>query len=104
MQKVSANTGVGRQFKDIFELGVPAFREFYYYGVFVWKFLWKGFYKPWHIIPAPTVANAKATRNMYRLDAAKAICAEMAGLVWGDDCEINVSIKGREATEADDST
>lgn len=102
VQKVSANTGVGRQFKDIFELGVPAFREFYYYGVFVWKFLWKGFYKPWHIIPAPTVANAKATRNMYRLDAAKAICAEMAGLVWGDDCEINVSIKGREATEADD--
>lgn len=101
MQKVSANTGVGRQFKDIFELGVPAFREFYYYGVFIWKFIWKGFYKPWHVIPAPTIADAKGVRNLYRLDAAKAICAEMAGLVWGDDCSIDVSIKGRDEKTED---
>lgn len=100
LQKMGAESGIAREYKDIFELGdVPAFNQFYNFGIFVWKFLYRGFYKPWHLIPAPTVQDEKATRQIYRLNAAKAVCAEMASLVWGEECEINVSIKGRESTD-----
>lgn len=100
LQKGAAETGIARSYKDVFELGgVPAFNEFYNFGIFIWKMLYRGYYKPWHLIPAPTVQNAKAERQVYRLNAAKAVCAEMAGLVWGEECEVNVSIKGRESTE-----
>ena len=100
MQKSLAGTGLAREFKSVFELGgVPAFQQFYDFGVFLWKLLWKGFYKPWHVIPAPTVAEPDAKRTMYRMNMAKAVCSEMAGLVWGEECEVNVSIDGFEATE-----
>ena len=100
MQRTVANTGLAKEFKSIFELGgVPAFQQFYDFGIFVWKFIWKGFYKAWHIIPAPTVADPNARRTLFRLNIAKAICAEMAGLVWGEECEVNVSIDGFEATD-----
>ena len=100
MQKAGADTGLAREFKDVFEIGgVPAFQQFYYFGVFIWKWLWKGFYKPWHYIPAPTIANPDAKREMYRMNAAKAISSEMASLVWGEECAVNVSINGRESTD-----
>lgn len=100
MQKTVANTGLAKEFKSVFELGgVPAFQQFYEFGVFIWKFLWKGFYKPWHVIPAPTVAAPGAQRTLYRMNMAKAVCAEMAGLVWGEECEVNVSMNGHEATD-----
>ena len=100
MQKSIAGTGLAREFKSIFELGgIPAFQQFYDFGVFFWKLLWKGFYKPWHMISAPTVANPEAKREAYRMNMAKALCAEMAGLVWGEECTINVSINGFESTE-----
>ena len=100
MQKAVAGTGLAREFKDVFEIGgVPSFQQFYNMGIFIWKWLWKGFYKPWHFIPAPTVADPNAHREMYRMNVPKAICAEMASLVWGEECTVNVSIKGRESTE-----
>lgn len=100
MQRTVANTGLAREFKSVFELGgVPAFAQFYEFGVFIWKLLWKGFYKPWHVIPAPTVAAPNAKRTLYRMNMAKAVCAEMAGLVWGEECEVNVSINGFDATD-----
>ena len=100
MQKTVADTGLAREFKDVFELGgVPSFQQFYNFGIFIWKWLWKGFYKPWHVIPCPTISNPNAERNMFRMDMAKAICAEMAGLVWGEECSVNVSIEGRESTD-----
>ena len=100
MQKTVANTGLAKEYKSVFELGgVPAFEQFYFFGVFIWKWLWKGFYKPWHFIPAPTIANPSAMREVYRMNVAKAICAEMASLVWGEECTVNVSIEGRESTE-----
>ena len=100
MQKTVAGTGLAKEYKSVFELGgVPAFRQFYEFGVFIWKLLWKGFYKAWHIIPAPTVADPNARRELFRLNIAKAVCAEMAGLVWGEECEVNVSIDGFEASE-----
>ena len=100
MQKTIADTGLAREFKSVFELaGIPAFQQFYEFGIFIWKLLWKGFYKPWHYIPAPTIANPDHHRNMSRMSMAKAVCAEMAGLVWGEECAVNVSIDGFEATE-----
>lgn len=103
MQKTSADMGVAREFKSVFELGgVPSFQQFYNFGVFIWKWLWKGFYKAWHVIPCPTVANPLAERTMYRMNTAKAISAEMAGLVWGEECTVDVSIKGRESDKEED--
>ena len=60
MQKTGAETGLSKEFKDIFEVGgVPAFNQFYYFGIFIWKYLYKGFYSPWHRILAPTIENPK---------------------------------------------
>jgi A118 family predicted phage portal protein len=95
MTKAVADTGLAKEFKSVFELGgVPSFQQFYYFGIFIWKWLLKGFYKPWHFIPAPTVADPNAKREVYRMNIAKAICAEMAGLVWGEECTVNVSMEG----------
>ena len=100
MQKALSDTGIAKEYKSVFELaGIPSFQQFYDFGVFIWKLLWKGFYKPWHIIFAPTVGNPDGKREMYRMNIAKALCAEMAGLVWGEECSVNVSINGRESTE-----
>ena len=44
MEKAKADTGLAKEFKDIFELGgVPAFNQFYYFGIFIWKYLYNGF-------------------------------------------------------------
>ena len=100
MQRTGADTGLAREFKNVFELGgVPAFNQYYEFGIFVWKLLYRGFYKLWHLVPAPTIENPKATRTLYRMNIAKAVCAEMASLVWGEECTINVSMDGFEATD-----
>ena len=92
MQKAGADTGLSKEFKDIFEVGgVPAFNQFYYYGIFIWKYLYKGFYSPWHMVLAPTIADPQHRRELFRMDTAKAICAELAGLIWSEQCEVHVS-------------
>lgn len=100
MQKTQSATGIAREYKTVFELGnVPAFQQFYDFGIYIWKWLYKGFYKPWHLVFAPTIGDPKAKRELFRLNTAKAVCSEMAGLVWGEECEINVTMDGRESTE-----
>jgi A118 family predicted phage portal protein len=100
MQKAVAGTGLAREYKSVFDLaGVPSFQQFYDFGIFIWKWLWKGFYKAWHVVPAPTIADPKARREVYRMNVAKAICSEMASLVWGEECTVNVSIDGRESDD-----
>lgn len=95
MQRTGADTGVAREFRSIFEVGgVPAFSQFYDVGVFLWKHLYKGFYTPWHKIRAPTIENPQAKRTMERMDIPKAVCAELASLVWGQGVEISVTRKG----------
>lgn len=95
MQRTGNNMGLAREFKDIFELGgVPAFRQYYEFGIFVWLWLYKGLYKPWHVVPAPTIGKPDARRELYRLNAPKAVCAELASMVWGDQCEVRVSMNG----------
>ena len=100
MQRGAADAGIARSYKTVFELGgVPSFGQFYDFGIFIWKMLYRGYYKPWHLVPAPTIANPKGERTLYRLNASKAVCAELASLVWGEECEINVTIDGRESTD-----
>ena len=97
MEKAKADTGLAKEFKDIFELGgVPAFNQFYYSGIFIWKYLYKGFYRPWHRILAPTIDDPNHHRDMDRMDAAKAISAELAGLIWSEQCEIHISQENTE--------
>ena len=88
-----------REFKDVFEIGgVPAFNQFYYYGIFPWHAIYKGYYKPWHWVLAPTIAKPDAHRELYRMNLAKAVCAELAGLLWAEKCTINVNLPGWEPT------
>lgn len=95
-----ATTGLAREFKDIFELGgVPAFQQFYNFGIFPWKWVYKGFYNAWHLIAAPTIENPKATRRMAYLNLSKAVCSELAGMVWTDQTEVTVSTAGVELVE-----
>lgn len=103
MQTAGADLGVAREFKDIFALGgVPAFSEFYNLGIFVWKALYRGYYAPWHLIPAPTVADPLAKRRLNYMNLGKAVCAELAGMVWTDQSEITVSTKNTEVPEGEE--
>ena len=100
MQSLGAATGTAREFKSIFELnGVPSFNEFYNIGILPWKCLYKGFYKPWHYILAPTIEDPKHHRNMAYLNLSKALCAELAGIVWTDQCDVDVSMEGSTGEE-----
>lgn len=91
MQEV---TGAG-EVKSVFDLKeVPAFREFYERGIYVWKYLYRGYYKEWHDVKAPTIANPGAHRTMERMGAAKAVVQELASLVWSEQCTVGVSRTG----------
>ncbi len=102
MQSAGAVTGIAREFKDIFEVGgVPPFNQFYYFGIFIWKWIYKGYYKAWHLVPAPTILNPNATRKMAHMNTGKAVCAELASLVFGDCVEINVTREGWNSEDPD---
>lgn len=93
--RAGADTGLAREFKDIFELGgVPAFQQFYNLGIYPWKCLYKGLYEPWHVIAAPTISDPRAKRNMAYLNLSKAVCSELAGMVWTDQADVSVSTNG----------
>ena len=99
---LAADMKVSREFKDIFELGgVPAFNQFYNFGIFPWKYVYRGFYKVWHIIKAPTIMNPDATRQLAYLNIAKALTSELAGMVWSDQCEVNLTTDGLADTDQD---
>ena len=89
-----------RVFRDVFELtGVPDIGAFYREKVFVWKSVYQGYYEPWHLISAPTVADPRARRELFRLNAAKALCRELSSLVWSEMCAVRVGVPGREDLE-----
>ena len=102
LMRTGANTGLGKEYKSIFDLqDVPAFNQFYNIGIFPWKYLYRGFYKPWHVIPAPTIADPENKRNLCYLNMSAAVCAEIAGMVWTDQCDVDVSTAGYEDADAD---
>ncbi len=99
MQRAGAATGLAREFKSIFELGgVPAFQQFYNVGIFPWKWVYRGFYDAWHLIKAPTIDNPLAKRRMYYLNLSKALCAELAGMVWTDQTAVSITTNGHSST------
>lgn len=101
MQKTRADLGTAKEFKDIFELsGVPSFNQFYYFGIFIWKYLYRGYYKPWHYVAAPTISDPYHHRRLEPLNIEKAVCAELAGLIWNEQCEVHVST-GKELAEGE---
>lgn len=98
----AADMKASKEFKDVFELGgVPAYSQFYNFGIFPWKYVYRGFYKAWHVIKAPTIANPEAVRQVSYLNMAKAVTSELAGMVWTDQCEVNLSTNGVEDVEND---
>ena len=98
--KTGAGTGIAKEYKTIFDLqGVPAFNQFYNIGIFPWKYLYRGFYKPWHLIPAPTIEDPEHKRNMSYLNMSAALCAEIAGMVWTDQCDVSLSMNGYEGDD-----
>lgn len=91
VQKLAAEN-FGKEYKDVFEVeGVPAFREFYDLMIFPSKYIYRGLYNAWHIVNAPTIKNATATRTLFRLGMAKAVCAELAGLIWSEGADIHIT-------------
>lgn len=91
MQRTGADLQVSHEFRTVFDVsGVPSLNQFYMFGIFPWKYVYKGFYKAWHVVPAPTIENDRTTRQMESMHAAKAICAELAGMVWSE-CNVHVS-------------
>lgn len=95
LQVVGADTKIAKEFKDIFEIGgVPAFNQFYNYGILPWKALYRGFYSAWHIIKAPTIADPGAKRRLSYLNMSKAVCQELAGMVWTEQSDINIATNG----------
>ena len=102
LRRTGADTGLGKEYKSIFDLqDVPAFNQFYNIGIFPWKYLYRGFYKPWHQIPAPTIADPEHKRNLCYLNMSAAVCSEIAGMVWTDQCDVDVSTAGYEDAEVD---
>lgn len=98
----AADMKASKEFKDVFELGgVPAYSQFYNFGIFPWKYVYRGFYKEWHVVKAPTIANPEAVRQVNYLNMAKALTSELAGMVWTDQCEVNLTTNGIEDIEQD---
>jgi A118 family predicted phage portal protein len=90
--RMKADTQIGKEYKDVFELsGIPPFRQFYQFAIYPAKWVYRGLYKPWHIVPAPSIAHKDGTRTLFRMHMAKAACAEMAGLVWSEGADVTIT-------------
>lgn len=101
MRRTGAELGVTKEYKSIFDInGMPAWTQFFDVGVLPWLWVYKGFYKPWHVVSAPTIADPKATRNLFYLNLSKAVCAELAGMVWTDQTDVSITTDGFKPTEA----
>lgn len=97
VKKLAAEANMGKEYKDVFDVdGVPAFREFYNLQIFPAKYVYKGFYNAWHTVNAPTVGDSHATRKLFRLGMAKAVCAELASLIWNEGADIHITTKGED--------
>ena len=50
--------------KNVFDLqGVPAFLEFYNLYVWPWKYVYKGFYDAWHIVPVRAIDTSACQKD-----------------------------------------
>ena len=96
---MAADNQIGKEYKDVFDVeGVPSFRTFYNFSIFPCKYVYRGNYNAWHLVNAPTIKDDKATRQLFKMGMAKAVCAELAGLIWAEQTCINISTKGEDDT------
>lgn len=95
--------------KNVFELqGVPAFLQFYQLYVWPWKWVYRGFYDAWHIVPVNAIStrgaqrdkDGRPIRHLATMNAGKLVCAQLARYVWGESCDIVVTTPGN--NEQDD--
>ena len=91
-----------KEISNVFMLnGIPSFSEFYNLGIYPWKMLYRGYLADFHNISAPTINNPSARRKMNRMNMAKALCSEMANLVWAEGSKVIVNQKGWDKEETD---
>lgn len=99
-ERMGEKLGLSKQIKDIFDInGVPSFRQFYDNGIALWKHIYRGYYSEWHEVKAPTIKDGNAKRRRETLCAGKAVCSELAGLIWAEQCDVHVSRKDFKADE-----
>ena len=83
---------LNNELKSVFEVdGVPSFNEFYNIGMYPWKLAYKGYVPEWHDIDDKSIAKPDGRRRRYRINTAKAICSELANLVWAEGSSISVN-------------
>lgn len=94
-ERMGEKLGLSKQIKDVFDIdGVPSFRQFYDNGISLWKHIYRGYYSEWHDVSAPTIKDGTKKRRRETLCAGKAVCSELAGLIWAEQCDVHVSRKG----------
>ena len=83
---------IKHELTSVFEAnGVPSFNEFYNVGMYPWKLVYKGYVPEWHSVDDKTISNPYRKRTRFRTNTAKAICSEMANLVWAEGSDISVN-------------
>ena len=71
VRKIAAENELSKEYRDVFEVEcVPAFRTFYNFMIFPAKYIYRGMYNVWHVVPAPTIGNANATRELFKMGMA----------------------------------
>lgn len=91
-----------KEIRSIFSLnGMPSFSEFYNLGMYPWKLAYRGYVPDWHDVKAPTIANPSRMRKRYKVGMAKALCSELANLVWAEGSKVVVNQKGWNNEEMD---
>lgn len=87
---------------NVFEVsGVPSFNEFYNVGMYPWKLVYKGYVPEWHDAPDKSIAHPDGKRKRYRINTAKAVCSEMANLVWAEGSSVSVNQSGWDSEDKD---
>jgi len=86
--------GLVKQVQDVFKIKqIPMLDSFYTEYINTWKQIYRGFYEQWHDLKYKTVSGDKK-RRMATMNAAKALCAELAGLTFNEQCEIAATDTG----------
>lgn len=88
--------------QTVFEVnGVPSFNEFYNLGIYPWELVYRGYLPEWHDVPDKSIAKPDGKRKRFRLNTAKAICSELANLIWAEGSSITVNQDGWDSEEED---
>lgn len=84
--------GIVKEMRDVVEVRkIPPLDKFYTDYIEKWKSIYSGYCGEWHDVKFSTVSGGRS-RRMATLNAAKALCAELSGLVFNEECDVNVSL------------